>query len=501
MSVSFNAIPGNVLVPFYYAEINSGGSPYQGNPKLLLIGQKTSSGSAAANVPIGPIQSETQADALFGVGSMLAFMFRVARVAAPFQPIWAVPLADPAGAAAAGKVSIGTAPGVTGAGVLHVMGRRITFQVNAADTRSTVAAAIVAAINAAGLPVTAAVNGTNNYEADITARHVGALGNAQELRIASNEPNVLNATNTTITALANGSGVPALTTALSNCGDEEYDFIAAPYADATSLDAVRSFLDGSSGRWSPMQQLYGHYFTAFYGTLSACVSLGNSRNDPHVSILASQAMPVPQWEVAASLAGVAAAHLGDAPEVSRPLQTLLLPGVLPPRDRSLWFRKVDRQALYADGMAGYTIDVDGVCRVDRCVTTYQQTAAGVTDATFRDVETLFQLMFVSRYFRSEVSNRHSRQALADDNPFNVRDIATPRSVRDTLIHAYSDLVALGVLENRDLFASFLEVERDPNDATRLNAYLPVDVVNQLRVFAANITTFLQYRSASGLAVV
>ena len=59
------------------------------------------------------------------------------------------------------------------------------------------------------------------------------------------------------------------------------------------------------------------------------------------------------------------------------------------------------------------------------------------------------------------------------------------------------LVALGVTENPDIFAQYVVVERDAVDANRVNAYLPVDVVNQLRVFAANVTTFLQYTTPSG----
>jgi phage tail sheath gpL-like len=110
-------------------------------------------------------------------------------------------------------------------------------------------------------------------------------------------------------------------------------------------------------------------------------------------------------------------------------------------------------------------------------------------------------MFAVRYFKTAISNRHSRQALADDNPFNLPEIATPKSVRNTLIHAYNDLVALGVLEKAELFAQFVVVERDPNDANRLNAYLPIDIVNQLRVFAANVTAFLQYQTPSGEAAV
>ncbi|MDQ2080478.1 phage tail sheath subtilisin-like domain-containing protein [Xanthobacteraceae bacterium Astr-EGSB] len=501
MSVGFNTIPGNVLVPLFYAEINSGGTPYVNFPRLLLVGQKTSAGTATAGMPIGPVQSEAEVIALAGAGSMLQTMYRIGRRNAPFQPIWLLPLADPAGAAAAGKISLAANPGVTGAGIVRIMGRRVVIQVNAADTKATVAAALVAAINAMGLPVTAAVNGTNTYECDLTARHVGTAGNTIDVKLVADEANALVPSNVTITAMAGGSGSPDLAPALANLGDDEYDWIAGPYVDTTSLDAVRDFLDGSSGRWSPTKQLYGHYVTANFGTLSANVTLGNGRNDPHVSIMASQASPTPAWEWAAALAAQACAHLGNAPELSRPLQTLVLDGVLPPDDRSKWWDIDDRQALYADGMSGYKVTVDGSVMIDRVTTTYQQTNAGAPDGTFRDVETMAQLMYVTRYFRSAILNRHARQALADDNPFNVSNVATPKSIKATLIHAYNDLVALGVAEKPDLFAEYVVVERDALDANRVNAALPIDVVNQLRVFAANITAFLQYRTPSGAVAV
>ncbi|MFZ5715757.1 MAG: phage tail sheath subtilisin-like domain-containing protein [Bradyrhizobium sp.] len=494
--VMFNNIPGNMLVPFWYAEINSGGTPFQGNARVVLVGQKLAAGTAADGTVIGPIQNEREADAFFGVGSMLSQMFRIARRNAPFQPLWALPLADPAGAPAAGSLTF-TAPGITGAAILWVMGRRIVFQVNAADTASAVCVKARNAINAANLPVVAAQDGTTPGKCNVTARHVGALGNGLEVTFATDESNILNGTNTTVVALTGGNGVPDLVTPLASLGDQEYDFIAGPYSDSNSLNAIRDFLDDSAGRWSPVQQLYGHYFSAQVGTLSGLVTFGDGRNDQHATVIGTQRSPTPEWEWAAAMAGKASAHLSDAPEVSRPLQTLVLDGVMPPRDRGVWWDIVDRQALYADGIAGYKVRSDGLVAIDRLVTTYQKTAAGVGDATFRDVETMFQLMFVVRYFRTAVSNRHSRQALADDNPFNLPEIATPKSVRNTLVHAYNDLVALGVLEKSDLFSQYVVVERDPNDANRLNAFLPVDVVNQLRVFAANITAFLQYQTPSG----
>ena len=492
MAVAFNAVPGNLLVPFFYAEINSGGSPYEGQSRLLLLGQKLAAGSATANIPIGPVQSEREVIALAGNGSMLVDMYRIARRNAPFQPIWLLPVADPAGAAAAGTITI-TAPGVTGVGVFSIAGTRLTLQINAADNATTIATALRDLINASGLPVSA----TNAAGVvTVTNRHVGAVGNNLELRVRTEEPNVFTTTNAVIVAIGTGvagTGVPTLTTALANLGDDEFDWIAGPYSDTVSLDAIRDFLsDVGTGRWSPMKQLYGHYLTAQFGTLSNLVSAGNARNDRHVSIMGTQISPSPLWSWAAAVAAQCAAHLTDAPEVSRPLQTLELVGILPPTNRGNWWAIVDRQALYVDGISAYKVTNDGRVTIDRVVTTEQVNTVGVPDATFRDVETIGQLMFGVRYLKVGFASRHGRQALADENPAKLAEITTPADLRNTAIHIYRDLVDLGVFEKAELFAEFVVSERDGNDATRVNLFLPVDVVNQLRVLAANVTTYLQY---------
>jgi phage tail sheath gpL-like len=491
------SIPGNLLVPFWFGEIKSGGTPFEGQPRLLLVGQMLPAGAAVAGVPLGPIQSEQEADGLFGLGSMMSAMYRIARRNAPFQPIWCLPLAEPAGAAAAGSVSFTTASAVTGAAILNILGRRLAFQVNAADANTAIATAAAAAINAAQLPVIAAVDGTTAYKVNVTARHKGTTSNGLEVALATDEPNVLTATNTAIVALSGGTGTPDLVAPFSACGDDEYDWIAGPYADTASLNAARDFLDDTAGRWSPSQQLYGHYTSVNFGTLSANVTLGNGRNDQHASIMASQVSPTPPWEWAAAIGAVEADHLGDAPELSRPLHGLPLLGVLPPRDRSKYWRIPDRQALYVDGMSAYRVLVDGTVVIDRIVTTYQQTVLGAPDATFRPVNVMAQAMFLLRYLRTAVSNKHGRQALADENPFNVPEQTTPNDIRVTFVHAYNDLCALGVTENRDLFARYVVVQRDPNNADRVNAAVPVDVVNQLNLIATTATIYAQFNTPSG----
>jgi phage tail sheath gpL-like len=496
--VTFANIPGNLLVPFYYSEFNSGGTPYAGNARPLIVGQKTSAGAAPAGVLYGPVQSEQEAIAKFGAGSMLHAVFNMFKRNAPLQPLWVLPLADPAGNAAAGSIEF-TAPGVTGAGILKVMGRRMVVQINAGDNAAAVCAKVVAAINAMNLPIVAAVNGVDTAVADLTARHVGLLGNGIQVSVATDEPNAFTTTNADITALSGGTGTPSLDTPLANLGDEEFDWIAGPYADSTSLNSVKDFLGDVSGRWSPSKMLFGHYLTKNFGNLSAQTTLGAGRNDQHVTIVGGQVSPTPVWEWAAWLGALAISHLSTPPELSRPVQTLPAVAILPPADRSTWFDTDDRQALYAAGIGGYKVAGDGTVQADRFVTTYKTNGAGVADATFRDIETMAQGMFVSRYLRTAVSNAHGRKALADENPTNVAAIVTVRDIRNTLIHAYQDLVSLGVCEKPELFAQYVKVERDPLNATRVNAYLPLDMVNQLRVFAANITAYLEYRTASGQA--
>jgi len=486
--VAFSAIPGNLLVPLFYAEVNSGGTPFEGQSRLLLVGQKLTAGTATAAVPL-LVQSETEAVALFGLGAMLVRMYRIARRNAPFQPIWVLPLADPAGAAATGTITVNTAPSTPGVAVFEICDERITFQVLASDTVTTIAASLVAAINAAGIEVTAA---NTLGVVTVTSRHVGTAGNGIDLFLKVDEPNIL-AGRVTIVGMASGTGVPSLTTPLANLGDDEFDWIAGAYADATSLNAIRDFLNDSAGRWSPSKMLYGHYVATNVGTLSANVTLGNARNDRHVSLMATQASPTPSWAWSAAIGAKLAQHLSDAPELSRPLHTLVLEGIRPPRDRSTWWAISDRQALYADGMSGYKVTVDGLVTIDRIVSTEQVNASSVPDATFRAINVLAQMMFFVRYTRAGVLNRFGRSALADENPAGLAEIATPRAIKAQLIHLYEEMVGLGVVEKPELFAQFVVVERDPNNADRVNAYLPADVVNQLNVFAANITAFAEYR--------
>lgn len=500
MAVLFNNIPPTLRVPLFYAEVNAGANPYQGPSRTLLIGQKTAAGSASANTAI---RLDGDPQALFGAGSMLSEMAVWARQNHPFGEIWCLPLADPSGAAQTHTVTVASGIlGSTGSVVLYIGGEKVEIAVAATDTNADVAAALSAAVNLGyfkfgrplSFPVVASV--ASNV-VTLTARNVGAHGGKLSIvtRMVGDESALQD--HLTVAAGTSGTGTPALGTALAALGDIEFDFICAPYADTTSLDVIKDFLGATSGRWSPMQQLYGHYFTALFDTVSNQATAGALRNDPNVTIVGVSADSTsPPWRWAAAWGARIASdkniggEVDQAYRISRPVQTLDLVGIRPPLSRANWPTVLQRNQLYQDGIASFTVMVDGTVLIDRSVTTYQVNAYNQPDITWLDVETRLQMVYFVRYMRQRITQKYGRHALADDNPTGNPGIVTAKILKAECVHIYTELEAGGLVENSELFAKSLIVERS-SDPNRVNAYLPVDVVNQFRVFAANVTTFLQ----------
>jgi phage tail sheath gpL-like len=500
MTVNFNSIPANLRVPLFYAEVNAGQSPYQGPSRTLLIGQKTAAGSASANTPV--ILSGDP-EGLMGPGSMLSEMAVWARQNHPFGEIWMLPLADPSGAAQTHTVTIASGiAGNAGNVVLYVGGEKISVGVASTDANSDVAANLAAAVNAGYVkfgrklqfPVTATV-ATNVVT--LTAKNIGALAAKQSILkdLVGDEGSLQQYL--TIAAGTAGTGVPALGTALAALGDMEFDFICAPYADTTSLDVIKDFLGGTSGRWSPIQQIYGHYLTVMFDSFANLASFGTGRNDPNVSILGIVDSPSSPWRWAAAYGARIASdkNLGgevdQAYRISLPVQTLDLVGIKPPQSRVNWFSIAQRQTLYQDGISGFKVQIDGTVMLDRVVTTYQTNSFGQPDITWLDIETRLQMVYFVRYTRQRITQNYGRCALADDNPTGNPGIVTAKILKAECVHIYNELEAGGLVENSEAFAKALVVERS-SDPNRVNAYLPVDTVNQFRVFAANATTFLQF---------
>jgi phage tail sheath gpL-like len=483
--IPFHQIPANIRVPLFYAEVdNSQANTAQTTQRALILAQITADGTAPPNVP-AISQGTDDAINAGGVGSMLALMLAAYRANDGFGEVWYLPLLDDPGATAAtGTLAITAPPTAAGTLYLYVAGVRIAQPVQPTQSASDIATALAATIQQTpGIPATVSVaSGTVNF----TAVNAGPCGNEIDLRVnylgtPGGEVTPQGLTYT-ITAMTGGATAPDLSGAFDALGDMAFDFIVCPYTDPTSLDALKSFLDDINGRWSWQQMLYGHAFTAARGTLGALVAVGTARNDQHASIMGFNDSPTPAWIWAVSLAGASAVSLRADP--ATPLQTIPLIGVLAPPVQSR-FALSDRNSLLYDGISTFTVADDGTVAIENLISTYQKNAFGQPDDSYLEVETLFTLSTVLRHLRAVVTSKYARVKLADDGTRFAAgsNVVTPNVIRADLIATYQADEESGLVQDSDVFAKGLIVQRNAGNPNRLDALWPGILINQLRIFA------------------
>lgn len=482
MTVPFATIPQNLRTPLFFVEFdNSMANTATSTQRTLLIGQMLDGATGKDSIP-ERITSGTQAAERFGRGSMLHTEAEAYFRNDTAGEVWVLPLADTESqTAAAGKLKITSAANDTGVISLYIAGIRVQMAVVATDTAEAIATGLAKVINRnTNLPVTAAA------EADtvtLTAKNKGAHGNGIDIRLnylgLTGGESTPSGFEMTITAMSGGNGAPDLLNGLANLKDRSFDFIVNPYTDTASLDVVKTFL---AERWAWGKQLYGHSYGVITGTYGQLADFGEKRNDQHASLLGVNGSPSPDYQWSAAYTGAIAQSLRNDP--GRPLQTLVISGVLPPDDTKI-LELTERNNLLHSGISTFTVDDDGTVRVENIITTYQKNAYGDNDDSYLQVETLYLLMFVSRYLRTQVTSKFGRMKLAEDGtrfaPGSA--IVTPNIIRAELIAQYGFLEFNGHVQDAKGFAAGLKVERNSQNPNRVDVLWTGTLINQLRVFA------------------
>jgi phage tail sheath gpL-like len=485
MTIPFKQLPDNIRVPLFYAEIdNSHANTATANQRALIIGQMTSAGIATPNVPI-LCQGVSDAATQCGAGSMVERMMDFYRKNDSFGEVWLLPLSDdPAALAATGTIAITAAPTSPGTVSLYIAGDKLSLAVLPTQTAAQIATALAAAINAVpNTPVSAAAVTTT---VTLTAINKGPGGNEIDLRLnyggslAGESMPVGMAI--TITQMTGGATAPVLTTALANLTDMPFDFIAFPYADSTSLDAIKSFLDDVTGRWSWGVQIYGHAFAALRGTYSALATAGTARNDQHATIMGFYDSPTPAWSWAAAIAAQAAISVRADPGI--PMQTVVLHGVKAPPISSRFLLSTRNTLLY-DGISTFSVGQDGSVAIENLITTYQKNSFGQPDNSYLEVETLFTLAYVLRFLRTRITSNYSRMKLAANGTRFAAGsaVVTPNVIRADQIAAYAELEDRGLVQNSKAFAANLIVQQNATNPNRVDVLWPGTLIDQLRIFA------------------
>ncbi|HHT8903062.1 TPA: phage tail sheath subtilisin-like domain-containing protein [Burkholderia cenocepacia] len=484
MTVPFKQIPQNIRTPLFFAEIdNSRANTAVTNQRALLIGPMTT-GAATANIPLlsaGTGDANTQ----FGANSVLALMTAAYRRNDQFGEVWCLPVADAAGAVAAtGSIAFTAPPTANGTISLYIADQLVSVPVTQGMTTAQIATAVAAAINLIpAMPATAAA-ATNTVT--LTADNKGLVGNDIDIRFnkqgaAGGEilPTGLTAT---ITAMASGATNPSLTTALGNLLDMPFDFIACAFTDTTSMDAIKAFLNDSTGRWSWQQQVFGHAFYAYRGTWGSLTTFGTARNNQHETVMGFNDSPTPSWQWAASVAAVTAVSVRADPGI--PMQTVALTGISAPPLQSR-FNLSQRNTLLYDGISTFTVADDGTVAIENLITTYQTNAFGQPDNSYLEIETMFLLAYVLRRLRTLVTSKYARVKLAADGtrfaPGSA--IVTPKIIKADQIAEYRQMEYEGYVQGSDIFAQALIVEQNASNPNRVDVLWPGTLINQLRIFA------------------
>lgn len=485
MTVGFKTVPGNLRVPLFYAEMNNSQANSATATQLtLIIGQQLDSATQAANVPFLASSAAT-VGGVCGYGSQVHSMMAAYLKNDAGAKIYVLPLADSdALVAATGKITLTSAASDSGTLSLYVGGTRVQIAVLSTDAIAVVAAALAAAINAkTALPVTATASAG---VVTVKAKNKGALGNKIDMRLNYQGSAGGEATpeglGISITPMTGGTGVPDLDTALANLGDKAFDFIIHSYTDTTSLDAVKELLSDNVGRWSYASQLYGHSLSVLSGTYGELTAAGERRNNQHESIIGIYDSPSPPWVWAAGCYGAMAGSLRNDP--GRPVQTLQVTGVLAP-PLSSRFSMTERNNLLYSGISSTTVSDDDTVMLENVITTYQKNSYGDADDSYLEIETLFLLMYVTRFLRGVITSKYARMKLvANGTRFaSGSAIVTPNTIRAELIAQYTALEYAGYVQDSKGFAAGLIVEQNSSNPNRIDVLWDGVLVNQLRVLA------------------
>lgn len=482
--IGFNQVPENWRLPVVMAEFDNsqaiqGASimPY----RMLAIGSR--SGGTAPDLLPQRVTSAAFAAELFGAGSVIADMVAVMLTNDSVNELWAAGLADDdSGVAATGSLTFAGVATAAQSMPFYVGGVRVRIGVRIGDAADDIAAALVAAINEAFLPVTAESVGPT---LTLTARAKGEVGNKIDCRIAYQDDDSLPGGITVSNAvplpgsptflwrmaaaaaacasyygsidparpfntlpligtdaprkdgmgvrLSGGSGNPEIAPLLAALGDQSYQIIATAYTDAINLTDLKAEL---ADRWGPLRMIEGLAFAAVAGTHGQLCDFGEQHNSPHLCLV----------------------HTGGP------------------------FSNQESNLLLFNGLSALSSDDDGVVRVKKLITTYRKSASGAVDESYLSINTPLTLGYLRWDWRNRMLRKYPRHKLAGDGTRGA-NIMTPKKGAVECLGWFDDMEELGLVEDRAAFKKLLVVERDSRNVNRLNFLIPPDLVNGFDIAA------------------
>tara|TARA_R110000803_G_scaffold162194_1_gene225794 strand:+ start:7941 stop:9413 length:1473 start_codon:yes stop_codon:yes gene_type:complete len=490
MSVAFNDVPNSIKVPFLYAEFDNTAAqsgPNQQPYRVIIIGPKLAAGVAVDDSLTLISSNASEANGLFGDGSILAESVKAFREVNSFNELYALSVSDDGGSvAAAGTLEILTPPTASGTMAFYIAGKVYSIAVVNGATEAAIVTDLIAEIQAdTSRLVDAVVNGVNADLIDFTARNKGITGNDIDFRFnyGSDDETPAGVTST-IVAMAGGTGQPDLSSAIAALDDKQYILLVCPFNDSANRAVIEAEL---GNRFGPLQQIdgYCHYYKK--DSFANLVTFGTGLNSQFSIMHRAQQVDHGAIQISRKVAVITRAGEIDP---ARPFQNLEVTGNLAEAD-SERLSLEDRNTLLSNGIATDKI-LSGKVILERVITTYQTNNAGASDTSYGDLNTLLTLSFLRYDWRNYMLGKYPRHKLADDGSrfSEGQPIMTPGLGKAEAIKKFREWEFNGLVEGADQFKEDLIVERNVSDVNRLDFMLPTDLVNQLRVMGVQFKFLL-----------
>lgn len=332
-------VPLSYKLPGAFVRVVFGASPNGAGGAtrtVLLLGNKTTAGSATVDTEELLITSADEAKTYFGAGSELHLMVVAALKMAPAVTIKAIAIGEAAGTKASGTITVTGTAGGSGTAYFYLHGVEIPVSVLKGQAENTIAANIAAEINAKGDELNCTASVALNV-VTLTARHNGLRGNLIKLR-----KKVDSEITTTVFALsgatlATGSGTDALTATLATAATQRHHYYALASVDTTALQAVQVQCDTMAG---PLVGSRQQFIWATHDTLGTATTQVEALNEERGQCLFANKFETLPCEIAAAWAAVRSVAEGTELSVNlssfNPELVDLYPAVKAPPSEADW---------------------------------------------------------------------------------------------------------------------------------------------------------------------
>lgn len=437
--------------------------------RAALVGMKSAAGTAV-NGTVYEIVDATQTDGLFGIGSELALMCRMAFALTAYLTrgprLYAVSIAEPGASVAAQRTATVAGPATAdGNAVMRLAGRTAVIGIANGDSANTIATKISNAFKALDENLPCSVSVAANV-VTFVYRTTGVNGNDVKLVV---DQSVAGVTITPANSVV-GTGAASIQPAIDALAAGKYDGIAIGNHAAADITIISTDI---AARWGAADKGWRYYYVGETGTIGTATALAAAANH--------QAGIIGSYENCPNLCGELAVF--DCIAVNsreRPNAVYnSLRGPLFPPPLADAYTPAELETAIAAGLtphepvlASNGAIVDGFSKITRLVTS-KTTSGGQPFDTLRDIAVSRTGVALARQLDAESEARFGADANPDGTLQTDATIDQVGDIARVVMRAYGES---NVLRNVEQDLKKFLAERDQVVGGRTNADLWYTVV-------------------------